>query len=234
MCAHTLTHACTHAPKGRAGSPSVCTAQHDEPHSRSPSLSGHRLGDGQMDRQTDRPPCIALWAVPGRQMDGQTTARRDGRMDGQPLAIRHPTGGASSARRLHLVEDAPRRSRSGRPPLGVGPACVGPLGTAGVAAGSPAGWRCWHPAAPRLPRSASNGFHNILRPRTVNQRNKCGGICFNRWRTIFFSSFTRHTEHLLRRVPARQRTGAGSRWITPRSSCRSAAGRIYLALFRGI
>lgn len=138
--------------------------------------------------------------------------RWSGRPDRQPLTVRRPPSCASSARRLHLVEDASLRSRSGKLPLGVGASVRGSARhrrRAGTAGGSLAGWRCWHPAGTLAPRLCLHGLNNALHPCAVTLRNKCGGIYFNRWRTIFFSSFNRHAERLPSQGPCAAENGYG-------------------------
>lgn len=171
------------------------------------------MGDRQKDRQTDmidRQLCIALRPPHGRQADGQTDHSaslcghhlgdrwRDrplcvgaaGRTDSRslssvlPAAHRLPTGSI-------LWKMLPRGAEVGSHPLAWEPACVGPPGTASV--GVLTGWLCWHLLAPPLTHSASTGLTPCSAPVQLMRESKCGGIYFNRWRTIFFPSFIRHT-----------------------------------------
>lgn len=171
--------------------------------SRPPSLPSHLLGDRQTDRQTGHSAWLSRHRLGDRWTEG-------------PLWGRRPPGGASSARRLHLVEDAPPMSWRGKPALGV--------------RGSPVGWRCRLPAPPLCLR----GLRNTSRPCAAAPRNNHGGISSNRWRTAFSSSCNRAPHSSLRGVPVRHRTDAQSRRIAPGSSCCAGTEQIHLSPFRGI
>lgn len=222
----------THAP----GPQSACIAKHDE--SRQPlSIPVWAPPGRQTDGQKDRPLCIALQALPGRQMDRQTAVRWGSQADGEPLAVRRRPGGTSSAHRLHLVEDAPSRSRSGKPPLGTGDGVRGSAQhrwRAGTAGGSPVGWGCWHPAGTPTPRLCLHGLNNTLAP--VQLLQGINAVEFISTDGGQFSSrrLTDTRCPSLRRVLVWQRPVMESRCIMPCSSCRSAAERISLSPFRGI
>ena len=195
VCAHTLRHAHTCDQGPVPGPQSACMAKRDtRQDGRPPSLSGHRLGDGQLDRQTghspshsrhhlgdgwpDRPLCVGA----ASQTAGQTAARRPASSLLHIVCPQAPSCGRCSPEEPEW-EAAPRRGSARH------------RRRAGAAGGSPAGWRCWHPAGTLASPLCLHGLNNTLRPCTVHRGNKHSGISFNRWRTIFFSPFNRHAEH---------------------------------------
>lgn len=180
-CTHTRAYTRAHAcPQGPApGLFELALQSETRQGSRSPALSWHHPGDRQTDRQTG---CSA-WEPDG-QTDSQPTTRRGSRAGRQPPPGPAPTspgaaGCASAARRLHLVEN-PRpgvRSRSR-------PSVRGPRGSAWPGGPPRAGDAGTEPAPGSF--VCFSVLSNTLRPCTVTPRTKCGGIYFNRWRTIFF------------------------------------------------
>lgn len=231
VCTHAQTrvHTCTHA-QGPAPAPqSACVAKQMSRDSRSPSLAGHHQGDRQMDRQTGHAaplfrPCLGdRWTDRPLCCQGVWT-------DGQPLAVQRPPGCASSARRLHLVEDAPQGAGVGTIPWGgsqrarvfwAPPARQEGPSTTGTAGGSQYAGMLLAPLpqmeGPSVPAMLAPGQHpgclhstslcliiHYAPVQSVHQGNKCSGIYFNRWRIIFCSPFNGHSEH---RAARRRRAG---------------------------
>lgn len=168
------------------------------------------MADRQMDRETDRPLCMALRAPQGRWTDGQTDHSASlcrhhlgDRWTDRPGVSERPDGQTDRQTAAHCPASSqppivcPQAPSCGRCSLqelkweGIHPLMCGSPWH--CQRGAPHGVAVLAPAATPITPLCLHGLNTMFRPCTANERSKCGGIYFNRWRTIFFSSFIRHT-----------------------------------------
>lgn len=160
---------------------------------RSASLSGHHTGDGQMDRRTERSASLSRRHLGDRWTDRALRVGAAGQTDRQ-------TAPCPASSRPHIVcPQAPSCGRcsleelewEGSHSLALEPSCVGSAWL--CQRGSAHGLALLAPSDTPVTPLCLRGINTTSRPCAADERSKCGGIYFNRWRTIFFSSFTRRT-----------------------------------------
>lgn len=179
--AHTRVHTCVHTQGPAAGPTELALQRETRQSSHFPALSWHHPGDSQMDSQ---PACSALLSrhrLGDGRTDGQTAHHASGqpdRLTATPPALHPPPPALPAAHRLPAGSTLWKIRARG---------CGAGAGAARVCAAG--GTPCAGGAGTELAPGSFSCFsvlNSTLRPCTVTPRNKCGGIYFNRWRTIFF------------------------------------------------